>query len=210
MKGTWIVESQSKSIKARFEGVTAGLVDWLARKGVTAMQVSMAGLVGTLVGAVMIAAGDFWFGPWVFALSSTIDALDGALARRTGTVSEWGAFVDSTLDRVGEGAGFAAIAVWFALQGEAVGVALAVTAQLGGNLTSYIRALAEARGIECTEGWVGRPGRVFIFSLLLFLQQPMLMIILLTIASCATAAQRAFIVYRGLAELSRGPAGTRS
>ncbi len=151
----------------------------------------------------MIGNGDFWFGPWVFALASTVDALDGALARLTGTVSAWGEFLDSTLDRVGEASGLAAIAVWFSMQGETVAVALSVAALLGGNLTSYVRAKAESLGIACSEGWVGRPGRVFIFSLLIFLHLPVVMIWLLAIVSCATAGQRIYIVYRALDERRR-------
>ncbi len=194
------MEARTPSIKERFEGVTAGLVTWLVERGVTATQVSIGGLAITFIGAAMLANGDFWFGPWVFAVGSTTDAIDGALARRTGTVSDWGGFIDSTFDRIGEASGIMAVAVWFAMHEQTMGVALSVAALLGGNLTSYVRARAEVLGIECSEGWFGRPGRVTIFCLFLFLQLPMLMIWLLAIASCVTAAQRIHIVYRALAE----------
>jgi CDP-diacylglycerol--glycerol-3-phosphate 3-phosphatidyltransferase len=197
------VEAGTARIKDRFESATSNLVESLAAHGVTATQVSLAGLVVTFVGAAMIADGGFLLGPWVFAAGSTADALDGALARRTGTVSEWGAFIDSTLDRIGEAAGIAAIAAWFAMQGEIWGVVLAVTALLGGNLTSYVRARAEALGIECSEGWFGRPSRVTIFCLFLFLHLPLFMIHLLAIAACATAAQRIYIVHRAFVARKR-------
>ena len=190
------MEARTVWIKERFEHITHDLVDALAQRSITPTQVSLAGLAVTFVGAYMISQGGFWLGPWVFAAGSIADALDGALARRTGTVSDWGAFLDSTLDRVGEASGIIAIAAWFATEGEVVGVALAVAALLGGNLTSYVRARAENFGVECSDGWVGRTERVFIFSFFLFVQVPMFMIWLLAIATCATAAQRVYIVHR--------------
>jgi CDP-diacylglycerol--glycerol-3-phosphate 3-phosphatidyltransferase len=193
------VESRIVWIKSRFERATSGLVDALARRGVTPTQVSLAGLAVTLASAPLIALGWHTTAAFVFGFGSIADAFDGALARRLGVESAFGAFLDSTLDRIGEAAGLAGLAAWFAANGDVAFVVLALTALAGGNLTSYVRARAESLGIACSDGWMSRTERVFVFGLGLLLHVPEIMIAVLAIATCTTAAQRFVTVQRALA-----------
>jgi hypothetical protein len=110
---------------------------------------------------------------------------DGALARKTSTFSEVGAFLDSTFDRIGEAAALAGVAVFLARQGSDVAVGAIVLALLGGSLTSYVRARAESLGIECTVGWISRTERVFIMGVLLVVHLPTVMAYVLALASSA-------------------------
>lgn len=186
-------------MKSRFEAATARFVDALARCGVTPTQVSLTGLAVTVASAPLIAHGWLATGAVVFALGSLADAIDGALARRLGVVSDFGAFLDSTLDRVGEAAGLAGLAAWFAAGGEVWPVVLVVVALTGGNLTSYVRARAESLGVACSDGWFSRTERVCLFGFGLLFHVPQVMIVLLALATCVTAVQRFLVVRRALA-----------
>jgi len=201
------VEARIVWIKERFESATTGLVEALAVRGVTPTQVSLAGLAVTVSSAPLIATGWLSLAAFAFGFGSLADALDGALARRLGVVSDFGAFLDSTLDRIGEAAGLAGLAAFFAARGEIWPVVVVVIALAGGNLTSYVRARAESLGIACSDGWMSRTERVFVFALGLLLHLPVLMIHVLALATCVTAAQRFLAVRRALAE--RDSAQTR-
>jgi len=99
---------------------------------------------------------------WFFVMA---DMLDGALARVKGTSGVFGAFLDSTLDRVEEGMVLTAVAWYFADQGDAVAAAACVLAVLGSLMVSYTRARAEALGLECKVGIATRPVRVVVLSI---------------------------------------------
>lgn len=200
------MEARIVWIKQHFEASTAGVVRWLDRRGATPTQVSLAGAAIACLSTPLIASGWLTTGALVFGVGTFCDAFDGALARHQRTVSEFGAFLDSTLDRVGEAAGLAGVAAYFALNGQAWPVVLVVIALLGGNLTSYVRARAESLGIECSDGWFSRIERVCLFGFGLLIHQPLIMIYLLAIATCATAVQRILLVRRAIIER----AGTHS
>jgi CDP-diacylglycerol--glycerol-3-phosphate 3-phosphatidyltransferase len=194
------MEARIVWIKQHFEAATAGLVAALADRGVTPTQVSLAGLAVTIASAPLIASGWLTVGALVFGFGSLADAIDGALARRLGVVSDFGAFLDSTLDRVGEAAGLAGLAAYFVAQGEVWAVVLVVVALAAGNLTSYVRARAESLGVACSDGWMSRTERVFVFGLGLLLHLPEIMIVVLATATSVTAAQRFVVVRRALTE----------
>jgi len=198
-----IVEALRTSIKLGWERLTRGIVDFLAAHGVTPNQVSYAGLFVTIASAPLFANGWLSLGAWVFAAGSTSDSIDGALARRTNTFSEVGAFLDSTLDRIGEAIALAGVAIWLARQGSDMAVGAIVIALLGGNLTSYVRAQAEALGIECNVGWVTRTERCVIMGILLVVHLPELMAYVLAAATSFTAGQRILHVRNALLSASR-------
>jgi len=99
-----------------------------------------------------------------FLVGSAMDALDGRYSRMSGKGTPFGAFLDSTLDRVEEGVVLAAIGAYFASIGDDVAVAATIVCVLGSLMVSYTRARAEALGVECKVGFAQRPPRVVILA----------------------------------------------
>ena len=123
----------------------------------------------TVAGAVVVyfeyaGWGFFWLGAALFVLGAILDILDGALARSRGIASEFGAFVDSTVDRVGEAFMLGAIALVLMREGYEWGVALAFAALAGSFLVSYARARAEALGLKGDVGFGSRAERVVVIT----------------------------------------------
>lgn len=133
----------------------------LARVGMTPTVMTALGLALVLTGSVMVASGRLVSGGWVIALGSALDGLDGAVARASGKVTERGAFLDSAFDRVGEVAMFGGLA--FYLEGNARLLLLIVVAVGGALLVPYMRAKAEALGLEGKGGLMGRTERLMLF-----------------------------------------------
>ena len=131
---------------------------------VTPNQVSLMGVVLTLVTAALIVDGRLLLAGVLYILAASLDLLDGVLARLAKLASRFGAFLNSTVDRVSEGVVFAAIAYHFASRGQPVDAALAVLALLGSVLVSYTRARAEGLGLECKVGIMTRAERVLLVA----------------------------------------------
>lgn len=106
----------------------------------------------------------FWLGAAVFVVGSVLDILDGALARQSGKGTPFGAFIDSTTDRVSEGFVLGAIALVFSRDGNEVALAFAIAAVAGSFLVSYTRARAEALGLRGDIGIGGRAERVVVIT----------------------------------------------
>ncbi len=159
------VEQLRDGLKARLNEAAAPLCRGLSEHGVTPNQLTVLGLAVVLAAAALLAAG---IAPAVagvvFLLGSLLDALDGALARRSGRSGRRGAFLDSSCDRIQETAILAAIAYRLALEGDAVAVASTALAVGGSLVTSYVKARAEALGVSCATGWVCRPERVALIT----------------------------------------------
>jgi len=100
-----------------------------------------------------------------FIVGSVMDTLDGRYSRMSGKGTMFGAFLDSTLDRIEEGVVLTAVAWYFADTGHAIPAAACVLAVLGSLIVSYTRARAEALGVECKVGIATRPVRVVILSI---------------------------------------------
>ncbi|NNF69217.1 MAG: CDP-alcohol phosphatidyltransferase family protein [Acidimicrobiia bacterium] len=132
----------------------------LDRMRMTPMFVTLLGLAVTIVGSVLIAAGELAWGAGVAAIGALLDALDGPLARRQGTASIRGAFVDTISDRLGE------IAIWTGLayhvREEPILLLLCLIALAFSLMTPYVRARAEAWGAEGRGGWMGRAERLIV------------------------------------------------
>jgi CDP-diacylglycerol--glycerol-3-phosphate 3-phosphatidyltransferase len=111
----------------------------------------------------------YWLGAAVFVLGSILDILDGALARAGGKTTPFGAFIDSTTDRIGEAFMLGAIGLVFSRQGNDVALAFAFAAVAGSFLVSYTRARAEALGLKGDVGFGSRVERVVIIAIALFL-----------------------------------------
>lgn len=132
----------------------------LVRLGVTANWLTFAGMAGTLAGALVVAVVSPFWGGWVLALSTAVDAFDGAVARLRGSQSQFGSFYDSVADRVSDAALFGA-AAWL-VRDDPLLFVLAVVALAAAQITSYVRAKAESLGWNATVGLLERPERVLI------------------------------------------------
>ena len=114
---------------------------------------------------ILIIDGHLFFAGIAFIFGSVMDTLDGRYSRMSGKGTMFGAFLDSTLDRVEEGIVLTAVAYHFADAGDAVPAAACVFVGLGSLMVSYTRARAEALGVECKVGIATRPVRVVLLSI---------------------------------------------
>jgi CDP-diacylglycerol--glycerol-3-phosphate 3-phosphatidyltransferase len=182
--------------------------DRLIESRLTPNKISMIGLVGNLVAAVLIIADQFVLAGLAFILGSLMDTLDGRYSRMSGKGTLFGAFLDSTLDRIEEGVVLTAVAWYFAEQGDSLAAAACVFTVLGSLMVSYTRARAEALGVECTVGLATRPVRVVILSIGLLFAQGLWLgdfdllapaVYLLAILTTLTVVQRVWHVKQELA-----------
>jgi CDP-diacylglycerol--glycerol-3-phosphate 3-phosphatidyltransferase len=132
--------------------------------------------------------GFYWIGAVLFVVGSILDILDGALARSRGIGSPFGAFLDSTVDRVGEGFMIAAIGLVLMRHDQMWGVALAFAAVAGSFLVSYARARAEALGLRGDVGLGSRAERVVVITTGLVLAPIHELVLPATMALLATTA----------------------
>ncbi|MEZ5062867.1 MAG: CDP-alcohol phosphatidyltransferase family protein [Solirubrobacterales bacterium] len=138
--------------------------DRLIESRLTPNAISMTGLVLNLAAAVLILEGMFVAGAFAFIIGSIMDTLDGRYSRMSGKGTQFGAFLDSTLDRIEEGVVLGAVCWHFADDGNAAVAAACLLVVLGSLMVSYTRARAEALGVECKVGIATRPVRVVILS----------------------------------------------
>jgi CDP-diacylglycerol---glycerol-3-phosphate 3-phosphatidyltransferase len=138
--------------------------DRLIESRLTPNAISVAGLIGNLVAVVLIFEELFVLAGIAFVLGSLMDMFDGRYSRMSGKGTPFGAFLDSTLDRIEEGVVLAAVAAWFAKSGDDLAVLATVLTVVGSYMVSYTRARAEALGVECKVGIASRAVRVVILS----------------------------------------------
>jgi len=136
----------------------------LIESRLTPNAISITGLIGNVIAAALILEHHFVLAGIAFILGSVCDMFDGRYSRMSGKGTPFGAFLDSTLDRVEEGIVLAAVAAWFAQQGNDFAVGATVVAVVGSYMVSYTRARAEALGVECKVGIASRAVRVVILS----------------------------------------------
>jgi CDP-diacylglycerol---glycerol-3-phosphate 3-phosphatidyltransferase len=134
----------------------------LARTPVTANAVTITGTVGVAAGAlVLFPMGELFPGAFTCTIFVLLDMLDGVLARIKGTSGSWGAFLDSTLDRVADAAIFSGLVWWFFRGGhDPVLGGVSLFCLVGGALVSYAKARAEGLGLRCDVGLIERPERM--------------------------------------------------
>ncbi|HET8742539.1 MAG TPA: CDP-alcohol phosphatidyltransferase family protein [Gaiella sp.] len=183
----------------------------VAKTKLTPDMLTLAGVALCLAGAVLVgfeARNEFvffWLGGALFVVGSILDILDGALARAASKGTVFGAFLDSTFDRVGEAAMLAVIGLSFMRDSNEVALMAAFAAVIGSFLVSYTRARAEALGLRGDVGFGSRVERVVLIAVGLFfapwgwLQWP---IYVLAALAWLTVAQRILFVRRQLRELA--------
>jgi CDP-diacylglycerol--glycerol-3-phosphate 3-phosphatidyltransferase len=203
MKSLWL------AIQRGYLKIIEPLVDWLVRAGVGPNTITTIGTLTYIVGGGLYASGHIRTAGWWLGLTAVFDVLDGKVARATGKSTVFGAFYDSTLDRVADGAVLGGLAIFFARNDVLHGVphwagtpmvALTILGIIGTFLTSYTRARAEALGIDAKVGMMQRPERVTLlsapqafFGLVLGGWVLMLIVAVLSVTAWITAVQR--IVY---------------
>ena len=136
----------------------------LIESRLTPNAISITGLIGNLIAAALILQEEFVLAAIAFILGSLCDMMDGRYSRMSGKGSPFGAFLDSTLDRIEEGVVLAAVATWFAKSSNELAAGATVLTVVGSYMVSYTRARAEALGVECKVGIASRAVRVVILS----------------------------------------------
>jgi CDP-diacylglycerol---glycerol-3-phosphate 3-phosphatidyltransferase len=137
----------------------------LIESRLTPNAISLTGFALNLAAAGLIVGRMFFLAGLAFIIGSIMDTLDGRYSRMSGKGTPFGAFLDSTLDRLEEGIVLIAVGAYFASQNNQVAAAATVAAVLGSLMVSYTRARAEALGVECKVGLATRPVRVVILSI---------------------------------------------
>jgi CDP-diacylglycerol--glycerol-3-phosphate 3-phosphatidyltransferase len=136
----------------------------LIESRLTPNSISITGLALNVAAAVLVTQRLFFLAGLAFIVGSVMDTLDGRYSRMSGKGTLFGAFLDSTLDRIEEGVVLIAVAAYFAERGDELAVAACVATVLGSLMVSYTRARAEALGVECKVGVATRPVRVVLLS----------------------------------------------
>jgi CDP-diacylglycerol---glycerol-3-phosphate 3-phosphatidyltransferase len=137
----------------------------LIESRLTPNAISLTGFALCVVAAVLVWEEYFFLGGIAYIVGSICDTLDGRYSRMSGKGTSFGAFLDSTLDRIEEGLVLTAVGAYFARTGDDLAAAACVLAVLASLMVSYTRARAEALGVECKVGIADRPVRVVILSI---------------------------------------------
>jgi CDP-diacylglycerol---glycerol-3-phosphate 3-phosphatidyltransferase len=186
----------------------------LIESRLTPNAISLTGLALCVAAAVLVFMDEWFLGGLAFVVGSICDTLDGRYSRMSGKGTSFGAFLDSTLDRMEEGIVLTAVAFQFSQEGDDAAVAAVVVAVLASLMVSYTRARAEALGVECKVGIADRAVRVVILSAGLILARGAGMfdieliepaVWVLAGLSVITVGQRIFHVRRELTRLPPAP-----
>jgi CDP-diacylglycerol--glycerol-3-phosphate 3-phosphatidyltransferase len=176
--------------------LTDPIVAVLARAGVAPDHLTLLGFAGNIGAGVLAACGEFLFAGIVMLVASTLDLLDGALARGMGRASAFGAVLDSTLDRLSEAAVLAGLTFYFADRGSTEEAVLCIAALAGSLMVSYIRARAQFFGLDLTDGLFTRAERVLLLGGGLIISQVRIALWILAVMAGVTALQRLFAVWQ--------------
>jgi CDP-diacylglycerol---glycerol-3-phosphate 3-phosphatidyltransferase len=191
-----------QQLKARSRVYAETPARWLGQAGFTPNALTIIGSLLTASVGLLIAQGWFLAAAICLWLFSATDTLDGALARATGRVTVFGAFLDSVCDRYAEAAVYFGILWWYQAAGNSVGVVLAYVAIIGSLMVSYARARAEGVGLQAAEvGWFQRPERIVALGIGLLLTPVvpaalLAVLALLAILTTVTVLQRVLHVAR--------------
>jgi CDP-diacylglycerol--glycerol-3-phosphate 3-phosphatidyltransferase len=183
-------------LRARFKGIIEPAASFLNRLGLKPNTVTLLGLFGTIIGAVVLATGRITIGGIIILVMAPIDALDGTMARLRGEPSRFGAFVDSVTDRYSELFIFGGLLLYFMQQQNWLGVGLSYLAAAGSVLVSYIRARAQSVGFETKIGILSRVERYVILIPCLVFNQPLIGVGIIAVFANLTALQRILHVRR--------------
>lgn len=190
--------------RAFFARLFTPLAAALLKRGISPDAVTIFGTLGVVIGGVVLyPLGELWWGSVLIGVCAFTDLLDGNMARQAGRSSPWGAFLDSSMDRVGDAAIFGGLILFFAGRGDdLVDAYLALLCLVLGFVTSYVKARAESLGLRCEGGIAERADRLVVILVAtgfvgLFLPMWVLtvVLVLLALASAFTVAQRVAMVH---------------
>jgi CDP-diacylglycerol--glycerol-3-phosphate 3-phosphatidyltransferase len=193
-------------IKNGYLRIIDPVANWLVRLGVHPNTITAFGTACTVAGGVIYASGHIRTAGFFLGLTALFDVLDGTVARRSNKSSIFGAFLDSTLDRLADGAVLGGLSVFYAISPAHRSLPMLVvclSGLIGAFLTSYTRARAEALGLDAKIGMLQRPERVTLlsapqafFGLALNGWVLSIIIIILTVTAWITVVQRVVFVYQ--------------
>ena len=183
-------KSLEKLLRRTFSSVLDGIAAFLLNLGLKPDHITLAGLCGNIAAAVLISSGRLVWGGLAAALMGPLDALDGAMARKLGTPTRFGGFLDSVIDRYDELLLLGGVLVFFTRSGNTPGIYLTYAAAAGSVLVSYMRARAEALGFDGKVGLLTRVERYIILILGLLLNLTIYSVGIIAILGNATAVQR--------------------
>ncbi|WP_402371676.1 phosphatidylinositol phosphate synthase [Isoptericola rhizosphaerae] len=193
-------------LRATMQRLFTPLANLLIRRGVSPDAVTVTGtVIVTVLALTLLPAGHLTLGALLIGLFVLTDSLDGVMARASGRSGPWGAFLDSTLDRVSDGAVFAGITLWFVLHADepwgTAGTIVALACLVLGSVVPYARARAESVGATAAVGIAERSDRLVVALVpTAFVQVglPVAVLVvvlgLLALASLVTVAQRVLTV----------------
>jgi CDP-diacylglycerol--glycerol-3-phosphate 3-phosphatidyltransferase len=199
-----VEESQPKkrpitfSDRARiiFKGVLDPVGAFFNRLGILPNTMTLIGLAGTVVGAILLALGYITVGGIVIMFMGLVDSLDGTMARLRGMPSDFGAFVDSVTDRYSELAIYGGLLYYFLQKGDMLAVLGIYLAASGSVVVSYIRARAASLGMDTKVGFLSRFERYLVLAPSLILSIPMVGVWIIAVLANITAIQRIMDVRR--------------
>ncbi len=179
-----------------FKGILDPIARFLNHVGLYPNTVTILGLVGNTVGAVLLAQGHMTIGGILILLMGPVDALDGTMARLRGMAGHFGAFVDSVTDRYSELVIFAGLLWYYAMNGDKLGAILVYFAAAGSVLVSYVRSRGQSLGWDTKVGLLTRMERYLVLSPSLIIGQPMWGLWIIALFANLTAVQRIIDVRR--------------
>lgn len=172
----------------------------LARSSITPSALTWLGFLGTVGAAALIITEHLFAAGFVVLIAGLFDMLDGALARHTNRVTDFGAVLDSTLDRLSEAVLLLGILVLYAGKQSVAPILLVGLSLVSSFLVSYIRTRAEAVGLKCEVGFFTRPERVIVLALGLLLNQVfdalIIALAIIVVLSLFTFGQRLIYVWQ--------------
>jgi CDP-diacylglycerol--glycerol-3-phosphate 3-phosphatidyltransferase len=174
-----------------------GVGRFFAGLGITPNMATLIGFGLNVVVAVVLASGYPRVAGVLLLVASAFDMVDGAIARSTGTISPFGGFLDSTVDRYSEIVVYIGLLVWLnTTDSDHLGSLLVLISATGALMISYARARAESIGLKASVGLAARPERVVLLGLCLVLNLPLVALWLLAVATHVTAVWRMIHVWR--------------
>ncbi len=179
-----------------FKGLFEAIADVLLKLHLTPNVVTFIGFLINLLAALFIIQDKIFVGGLLYILAGFGDAIDGTLARKIGVKNKFGAFWDSTLDRLSESVVMGAIGYWSILQGSSLGAGLAFLALISSYMVSYTRARGEGLGVQTKVGFGTRVERYIILSAALVLGYPLYGLALIALLAGVTVLQRIYDVWR--------------
>lgn len=195
MIGEWVRKQTSDCL--------GGAARFLVRAGVSANVVTALGFILSAVVAYLIAVDRHVLGGALLIVAGLLDGLDGSLARAGAGSTPFGAFLDSTVDRLSESVTFLGVLVFCMRADDWTGIVLVYVATVGSLMVSYTRARAEGLGLTCRSGLLTRFERVLVLIVGLLSGRLVLALWVLAALSVFTASQRVYLVWTAL----RGSAG---